>query len=355
MNFIPVLMLFATLQARYDSTVISLANDIMGFTFSEKYDEAWLLIDRLEQHLPDDPLPHILRAGLDDYWMLDYTSNSLEDEFNAEVDTAAKLAEKFKKSDRALYHFYRGIAYAYRATREGRNRSVFNAVRFGRKALKELRRALKYDSTLYDAYLPIGIFDYALSELPGFIKFFVGNKDKREQGLKEVELAAEKGWLTRTVAKDALAWMLAYHGDYGRALKIARELVQEYPESRTFRWTLVYVLRRTGRWKEALDVYNELFYLIASDPKQSDYNIAVILYWITKGNYYQRHWGEAVYYGISAEFMLEKCDPNLPGVKYMRKRVKVYIDLARKRVQMEKESDEKLPVSLRGLKDDDKE
>ncbi len=350
MSFLVTFMLVATLHSRYDSTTVALVNDILNFTFSEKYDEAWLLIDRLAQKEPGDPLPHILRAGLDDYWMLDYTSNSLEDEFKAEIDTAVRLAEQFKKTDKARYHFFRGISYAYLATRRGRNRQVLSALKYGRKALKELKKALKYDSTLYDAYLPIGIFDYALSELPGIVKFFIGKKDKREQGLKEVELASQKGWLTRTAAKDALAWMLAYHGDYSRALKIARELVKMYPHSRSFRWTLVYVLRRMGKWREALDVYNELFYLIASDPQQSDYNIAVVLYWMTKGNYYQRHWNEAIYYGLSAEFMLEKCDPDLPGVRYMLKRIKVYLNLAYRRSEAEKAHNDKLPITFQGLK-----
>ncbi len=349
MNGIFVLVLAATLQSRYDPGVVRLVDDVLHFTFAEKYDEAWLLIDRLKDSLPNDPLPHILRAGLDDYWMLDYTTNSLENEFNAEIDTALNLSKQFKRSDPALYHFFRGIAYAYRATRKGRNRQVLPAVRDGRRALKELRKALKYDSTLYDAYLPIGIFDYALSELPGIVKFFIGNKDRREQGLKEVELAATKGWLTRTAARDALAWMLAYHGEYRRAAEIARELVREYPSSRSFRWTLVYALRRMGKWKEALDVYSELFYLIASDPRQSDYNIAVILYWMTKGNYYQRHWDEAVYYGLSAQFMLDRCDPDLPGVKYMKKRIKVYIELAQRKIESENRESEKLPISLEGL------
>ncbi len=353
MNGIIVLFLAATLQSKYDSTTVKLVEDVLHFTFSEKYDEAWLLIDRLKSHIPEDPLPHILRAGLDDYWMMDYTTNSLEDQFNAEIDTALLFAKRFKKSDPARYHFFRGIAYAYRATREGREKRLFPAVRDGRRALKELRKALKYDSTLYDAYLPIGIFDYALSELPGFVKFFIRTQDKREQGLREVRLAADSGWITRTAAKDALAWMLAYHGEYQEAAEIARELLKEYPGSRSFRWTLVYALRRMGKWHEALDVYNELFYLIARDPAQSDYNIAVVLYWITKGNYFIRNWDDAVYYGLSAKFMLDRCDPDLPGVKYMRKRVDFYLNLAQRRIKSANVGRERLPISLQGLRNSD--
>ena len=346
-----IFALVSSIEADYDSTFHAVLNEVMNYTFREMYDNAKVLSDSLIALRPNDPLPHLILAGLYDYYMLDYSTDELDDAFKMEIETVFELTERYKESDPSKYHYFRGLAYAYRATRAGRKRSLISAFKDGLRARKELRKAIELDSTLYDAYLPLGIFDYALSEAPKFIRWLMGSEDRREQGINEVRLAAEKGWITKVPAKHALVWMLAYYGRTREAVKIARELVQEYPTSRSFRWALAYALRRLGRWKEAKRVYEELFYLTANDSKQSLYNIALTLYWLAKSCYMTRDWDEAYYYSNAALLALDKCEKDSPGLKIMRRNLRRWIKVTEKRRSpIDTEQEDRLPMTFRELR-----
>jgi tetratricopeptide (TPR) repeat protein len=111
-------------------------------------------------------------------------------------------------------------------------------------SLKKIREADKYANRLLaiapdaaDAYLGLGTANYVIGSLPGIKKFFLGfagiHGDKKK-GIKQLEIAAERGHYLRPFAKILLA-LAALREKKPEVARIQlAELVAEYPGNPLF-------------------------------------------------------------------------------------------------------------------------
>jgi hypothetical protein len=111
-------------------------------------------------------------------------------------------------------------------------------------SLKKIREADKYANKLLviapdagDAYLGLGTADYVIGSLPGIKKFFLGfagiHGDKKA-GMKQLEMAAERGHYLRPFAKILLAMAALREKQPEVARTQLKELVAEFPENQLF-------------------------------------------------------------------------------------------------------------------------
>lgn len=261
--------------------------------YRENYPLAESLLLEVTEKFPESPLGPLFYAGLLDLYMLDFSTDERKDDFFRYLDEAIERAEKMIKGRKyvkgrelAWAYFSKGSALAYKAMFYGRKRKFPKALYYAFPARKNLLKAVEADSTLYDAYLPLGTYHYAISELPRFIRWLTGSGDKRAQALKEMRLAASRSEFVRVIAQDALAWTLAYQRSFREAEELSRRLVSSYPESRSFRWTLCYVLRRSGKWREAKNEYKKLLYLVMRDQRKCPYCLAIAFLWVAKSEFF---------------------------------------------------------------------
>ncbi len=293
-------LLWISLWAYPDPRLLPLVHQGQARAFQEDFDGARRVFQEIVRQAPEDPLGYLLLTGLYDLYMLDYSVRDSEARFFQYADLCEARARPWLRDadphKRAWGHFYAGAAAAYKAMRFGRNRQYLPALKHALRALKHLQAAVDLDSTLYDAYLGIGTYHYALSELPKFVKWIPGIGDKREQGLREIRLAAEHGLLSRYAALDGLAWVLAYDARPYEGIRIARRLVAEFPHSRTFRWTLAFAYYRAGKYRDALRTYEDLLYYSLPDHRNYPYNLAIILYWMAKASYNRGRYATAEEY-----------------------------------------------------------
>jgi len=270
-----------------------LLRDAIEEGYRENYEKAESLILIYSEKVKDSPLGPLFAAGLYDLYMLDFSTDSKKDEFFKNLDLAIKRAEKIIKNSQnrdkrevAWAYFAKGSALSYKALFYGRKKNFVKALYYAFPAHKALKKAIETDSTLYDDYLPLGTYDYALSELPKFVKWLSGVSDEREKALNEMRLASEKGEFVNIIAQDALAWTLAYHRSFREAERLSRKLVTKFPKSRTFRWTLCYILRRSGQWKKASEEYKKLLYLVVKGQKKCPYCLAITYMWLSRSQYF---------------------------------------------------------------------
>ncbi len=308
-------------------TYESLLQDGIQFGYKEKYTEAFTLFNLAISKRPDYPAAYLYKAALLDLYMIDFTDNSKEEEFFSLINKTIKLSENLIKSDnrkeKALGYFFKGSALMYAAVRYGRKKSYINAANAGVSALKILVKVPDYDSTLYDVYLPLGVYSYAVNRLPRglrFLRVFLPDAGSKEEGIRMMELAMNKGRYVRILAKDALAWVLAYDGQRKKAVKIARELVEEYPGTRAFNWTLAYALKRAGRWHEAELIHKVILYLTLRDQRDYPYNIAFSLYALSICEYVLGKKFYAIFYLDMAKAFLQDAR-DIPEKKDLEKRI----------------------------------
>ncbi len=307
-----VLLILWTL-AYPDTALLQWVTRGQHFAYVEAFDSAEVYFQRVIKAAPDDPMGYLLMAGLLDLYMLDYSINTREKEFFAYTREVEKKAKPWLKryvhdtTRLAWAHFYLGAAASYRALYQGRKRRFLSALRDGLRAVHELSTAVKLDSTLYDAYLGLGVYDIAMSELPKFLRWLPGvDGNRKKRGLAKIRKAATHGLISKYAALDALAWALAYDRKPWEGIKIARRLVQEFPSSRTFRWTLGFALFRGGRYTDAYRVYQEILYSTLQDQAEYPYNIAIILYWLARIDYVRGRYTRSLYWIDVARSLLDQ-------------------------------------------------
>ncbi len=308
-----MVLLSLWLVAYPDSALLQLVTRGQHFAYVEAFDSAEAYFQRVIQTAPDDPLGYLLMAGLTDLYMLDFSVETREKEFfsfTKQTEQRAKVWLKRYSQDPerlAWAHFYIGAAASYRALYQGRKRRFLSALRDGIRAVRELSKAVELDSALYDAYLGLGVYDVAMSELPKFLRWLPGvDGNRKKRGLAKIRKAATHGLISKYAALDALAWALAYSGKAWEGARIARKLIEEFPSSRTFRWTLGFALFRGGRYSEAFRVYQEILYSTLEDQPEYPYNIAIILYWLARIDYAQRRYERSLYWIDVARALLER-------------------------------------------------
>jgi hypothetical protein len=128
-----------------------------------------------------------------------------------------------------------------------------------------LLRALALDPSLTDAYLGIGIYNYFVDTLPGIVKFlsmFIGLPGgSRAEGLRQLQLCAEKGELGRPEAKFYLAkdYTRANERQYEKSVRLFGELQQEFPHNPLWPMLIGSLNFRLGRPRKGEETYREVY------------------------------------------------------------------------------------------------
>lgn len=118
----------------------------------------------------------------------------------------------------------------------------------GLEALKEIKQATGESkqleaacSSCYDAKLASGVENYILGKEGGMQRFFLdltGAQTNESQGLKDLEVVADKGRFFGTYAKVLLAIAAMRDKDGQKASNVMTELVHEYPGNQFFQAAL---------------------------------------------------------------------------------------------------------------------
>ncbi|HNC74252.1 MAG TPA: hypothetical protein PK362_05135, partial [Elusimicrobiota bacterium] len=185
----------------------------------------------LKRDFPDHPIGlYGLTTAL--WWELtnDYDEDNpvLEKEFLATADeTIAFARAQLKKGDpTGEIRLCLGGALGLKGRWDAIQGHWLAAYKNGKKAFDVQDEAIKSNPELYDAYLGVGIFHYYVAVLPAAVKIFArmifgGSK---AQGLREINLAKDKGRFSRTAA---LLFLVNLHvnneKDPATALALLRE------------------------------------------------------------------------------------------------------------------------------------
>ena len=158
--------------------------------------------------------------------------------------------------------FYRGSAYGYLAYYAGQTGKWYEAMRDGFKAIDDLRQSVETDSTLYDAYLGIGVYYYWKSTKLKFIRWLPFFPDRREEGIAFIEKSIENDTFGKYMAMHQLVYILLDYGDFDAALKYARRLAVAYPQSPFMWWAYAHTFYKRHEYKQAIHAYNKLLGII---------------------------------------------------------------------------------------------
>ena len=146
-------------------------------------------------------------------------------------------------------------------------------MRRGLKAKGAYLEALELDPNLYDAYLGLGTYHYWKSAKTEFINWlpFVG--DRKDDGVEELQLAADSSLFSNDLALNSLIWIHLERKDPQSALACAETLHSRYPDSRLVKWGMAFSNYSAGKYAAALKYFGEIISSLESDSTQNYFNL----------------------------------------------------------------------------------
>ena len=228
---------------------------VMKFMFTEDFDHADSVAKQVKSELPDSPLGGILRLASLEFYMTDWSTDERVDEFMSEYDAANEMCRKAidetEGAEKAKWHMFRGAVVGFKAVHYARRyqekTNVLRALKYAKEALDEFGRAYDLDSTLYDCYLAMGLYDLAISYMQKKIPW-LSSENRKKSGMAKLSIAMEKSDLFKPLAMMAYVYVYMYEDNPDLALQYLGFLKTMYPNSRTLAWLELDVYLENERW-----------------------------------------------------------------------------------------------------------
>jgi tetratricopeptide (TPR) repeat protein len=135
------------------------------------------------------------------------------------------------------------------------------AARQGYSARNDSEQALKIDPGYADARMAVGIQQFAVASLPGWVRLIVGIMGvggNKEKGLAEIREAIAHGVVTSVESRTILSLFLRHDARYPEALVVQRALAEQYPHDYLFRLEVANLLKDEGHGLEAIAEYHKV-------------------------------------------------------------------------------------------------
>lgn len=202
--------------------------------------------ETLGQRDTTDPAPLVFQAGAYIWWGSALDSAAYE---MARIDSLLTLAMTRARSKAGAADFWLATALGYRARQREENGHGFSAAKDA-KAMRDIYgRLLAADSSCFDCYLGLGVYEYGLARAGALARFFaklIGlGSGNAERGIRYMRRAAHDGDLARVESTWVLAAALMREGARDQAGRTVLEReARGYVETLAARYPLNAVFQR---------------------------------------------------------------------------------------------------------------
>lgn len=248
--------------------------------YNMEFEEAERIFAEINRRYPDHPIGPFLE-GLNIWWnhiMLNLSDTSHDEAFLATMDAVVERCDELLDEDGDSLDalFLKGAALGFRARLYSNRERWMKAVMDGRRAVSAVRKVGDLAPETPDYVFGKGMYDYYAAIIPehySFAKavmFFLPDGD-REQGLRQLEQAAENGQYIQTEAVYFLLQIhYLYENDYRKSREYATWLRGRHPDNPYFHSFEARVYARWGQWDQARKGFRSV--LERYQQRQTGYN-----------------------------------------------------------------------------------
>jgi len=218
----------------------SLINSGLSNIYNFNWQSAQNTFGLIVKKYPKDPRGYLYESLINLWYYLGGKEKKYYDKFVSLSDTSINRAEDILDSnpERRDVVFSVGLAYTYRAIVFTEAENYLDAAWATKKSESYLSSLLEKDSTYYDAYLGLGIYNFAVGQVPSAFKWalrLAGIHGDESQGIKYLWVAAEKGKLTSVEAQFYLSQIYSeVLADYNFSEELLAKLTRKYPNNLLF-------------------------------------------------------------------------------------------------------------------------
>ncbi|MCP4704589.1 MAG: hypothetical protein GY865_08260 [candidate division Zixibacteria bacterium] len=204
----------------------SISYEIAQNIWYDRYPMAVEQIENIIKYEPDNPLGYFLLGSVYQTISEEFRNDSLKNQITENLEKAIDLAKQRFKEDQQNpdWPFICGASFGYRALHRAFHGGWWGAFQDGLKCSSYLKKALKLDSTYYDAYLGLGAYHYHKTVKSKAFLWLPFVADRREQGIEELQLCIESGFLATHSARESLLRIYFDEKQYEKLLGLADSL-----------------------------------------------------------------------------------------------------------------------------------
>ncbi len=226
-------------------------------SYNFKWEDAEATLNKLIENHPDDPRGYHYLSGIYLWYYLGSKDKKYFDTFvdysDSAIDRAKKILDENPDDKKTLFTI--GSNYNYRAIVFTNAGSFLDAAWATKKSESYLSHLLALDSLQYDAYLGLGLYNFAVGHIPSAFNWalsLVGFDGDKETGLKYIKIAAEKGKRSKVEAEYYLSQILSeVMFDYDGSKKYIKPLTKKYPDNLLFNYSLAVLELKQRNLKES--------------------------------------------------------------------------------------------------------
>ncbi len=264
--FLCVLILACSIKTYGQSNLQSIIQHGVSKAYNMEFDEAEKIFNRAIENYPQQPHGYYRTAQIH-FWIYLGTRDPGEYfVFLKYADLAQQKIDKILDADENNYRitYMAGNLASYKAMAYSTNNSSVDQLWASKKAIDYFERTLEINNKFYDAYLGLGIFDYAMGFVPDFLKWAVnltGLTSDKDRGLKYIKKAFHRG-ADKTEAAFHLAKIYTdYLADYDSSYLYLNYNVEKHPGNTLFLYQYAVTQIKDRELNRAGDLLNEIIRL----------------------------------------------------------------------------------------------
>ena len=262
--FVTLLVYTNTLQSQ--SHLQSLIQSGSAKAYNMELDDAEKIFNRVIEEYPDLPHGYYKTAQLH-FWIFLGTRDLGEYYvFLKFADLAQEKIDKILDTQENNYriNYMAGNLSSFKAMAYATNNSTVDAIWSSKKAVDYFDKTLEINGKFYDAYLGLGIFDYAMGFVPDFLKWAVnltGLSSDKERGLRFIKNAFYRGTDKIEAAFHLAKIYTDYLADYDSAYIYLNYITENYPRNTLFQYQYAVTLLKDRQLDKANEYLNRVIRL----------------------------------------------------------------------------------------------
>lgn len=244
-----------------DKQLNSAISDIYNFNFTKAFSS----LQNISVKYPKDHRSHYYKSLIYSWFYLGSLNEAYRDSFEYYSEKTLNLLNRNiddEESEKVEKLFWTGMVYYNKSVVNARANQYASSIISLNEMRKNLSTAIDTDSSFIDAYLALGLSNFAFAEVPAALKWaanLVGFDSDKESGLKNVQLVADKGKILKTDAKFYLSQIYSrVIIDYEQADKILSALVKSYPRNLLFNFSLAWAKNELGQMNNSEKILSKI-------------------------------------------------------------------------------------------------
>jgi tetratricopeptide (TPR) repeat protein len=275
-----IILLIPTLYSAQifpEENVHNLLSEGIDNIITQDYQKARLNFEKLDLEYKNLPLGKIFLAAVNIAETIDYGKEFDDETINNLLEEAESISDSLlTNDDEDLWNnYFMALATGYLAYYKTIKESYISTITNGIISLEHFRKCLEIDSLFYDSYIAFGTYAYWKSLNSESLDWIPFLSDERSEGIKLLYTAINNFSYNRYLGINSLIWIYIDMNDYQKAINLAEKVIEQYPETRYFRWGLSRAYEDVDPTR-AIEEYSNILNSILNIDENNHYNEIIL-------------------------------------------------------------------------------